>query len=119
MEMSMWILFCFFASVGFVQCAFWLIASIKKREKQPRGYHLIPMYDDAERLESQIRHAFSLLRNDGEHVLLVDMGLSEELQQMCNNLTLGCGGIYICAKDDIGSAIQSLDDLQLAANVVE
>lgn len=122
MIMIVWILFCLFSSVGMVQCGFWLADAFKTPKNLRRGYHVIPLYDRADELEAQIRFGASqhnLPCRDGELVLLVDMGLEEECQQICEKLTQDMGGIYICAEKDLADTIRELDNLQKGANVVE
>lgn len=122
MGMIAWILFCLFFSVGLVQCGFWLVEAFKTSENLRRGYHVIPLYDNADELEAQIRFAMSQLRNagtDGEFILLADMGLGDECLQICEKLMYGVGGIYICEGKDLETTIRRLDNLQNPANVVE
>lgn len=122
MGMIVWILFCLFSSVGLVQCGFWLAEAFKEHESLHRGYHVIPLYDNADKLEAQIRFGMSQLQSaglDGEFVLLADMGLGDECRQICENLMRGVGGIYICEGKDLDATIRQLDNLQSHANVVE
>lgn len=120
--MALWILFCLFASVGLVQCGYWVLEMVKGPKGFRRGYHLIPLYDEPEKLEAQIRFGLSQIRHDGsdcEHTVLVDMGIGEESQQICDRLTSGLGGVYICGIDELRDTISKLDDLQNGLNDVE
>lgn len=117
MQMIAWIMFCLFASIGLVQCGIWLREMIGRPEKLRVGYHVIPMYDDVEKLEIQLRYALSQIRRrgaDGGYVLLVDMGLGEESQKICDKLILGAGEVYICDKSELPEMIEHLDRLQNA-----
>ena len=115
MEMTAWIMLCLFASIGIVQCGVWLTEALKKPPKLRRGYHIIPLYDDTEKLEVQLRYGLSQIRRmgtNGEHILLLDMGMSEESQNICSKMILGIGEIYICGKEELPQTIAHLDKLQ-------
>lgn len=122
MEMMLWILFCLFASVGLVQCGFWLTEALKRPGAFRRGYHLIPLYDEPGQLEAQLRSLLSRIRRDNcgcEQIIMVDMGLGEECQKICDKLTLGISGMYICEPGAVVETMTKLDNLQNAANDVE
>lgn len=123
MEMALWILFCFFASVGLVQCGYWVAETLKRPRDFRSGYHLIQLYDEPEQIEMQLRYALSQIRRDCrdcEQVILVDMGLGDECQKICENLTLGIGGVYICNPDEIADMLtNSAYNLQNGINDVE
>lgn len=116
MEMTIWILFCLFASIGFVQCGVWLREMLCARPKPHAGYRVIPLYNDAEHLEGRLRYVLSLPRRDGEYVLLVDMGLSGESQEICNRLIRESCEVYICDKDELVKTLACLDEIQYAHN---
>ncbi len=112
MGMALWILFCLFSSIGLVQCAFWVLEALKKPEKICRGYHVIPLCNDPEKIEAQIRFGLARIRLsglDGESVLLVDMGICEECREICAKLTNGICGVYICEADKLCETIAGLN----------
>lgn len=113
MEMALWILFCFFASVGLVQCGYWFSEMLKHPRDFRCGYHLIQLYNEPEQIEMRLRYALSQIRRDSRdygQVLLVDMGLGEECLQICEKLTLGIGGVYICKPHEIVDMLTNADD---------
>lgn len=108
MDMALWILFCLFASVGLVQCGYWVAEIFKRPQGFRHGYHLVQLYDEPDSIEMHMRYALSQIRRDSsdhEQVILVDMGLGEECQKICENLTSGMGGIYICEPHEIAGII--------------
>ena len=116
MEMPIWILFCFFASIGLVQCGIWVADSFKSTKNPRRCYYVIPLYDNAEKLEAQIRYSLSQIRwigLGGGFIVFVDMGLGEESRKICNRLLADTTGIYICAKAELTDALTRLDELQM------
>lgn len=123
MEMALWILFCFFASVGLVQCGYWFAGMLKRPRDFRSGYHLIQLYDDPEQIEMRLRYALSLIRRDSrdyEQVILVDMGLGDECKKICENLTIGTGGVYICNPNEISDILTGAAyNLQNGINDVE
>lgn len=120
MEMAVWILFCFFASIGLVQCGLWLRDAFVRRPCERPGCRVVPLYDDADRLEQRMRDAISpVWQSMGERVLLVDMGLGEECTKICDRLMCDAGGVYICELPELGEAVQRLDNLQNAADDVK
>lgn len=113
MEMALWIIFCFFASIGLVQCIFWLAETFRHPGEFKCGYYLMPLYDEPEQLEARLRCALSGLRSDSrgcDQVILVDMGLGEECINICEKLTLGIGGVYICDPHEITDILTGTDD---------
>lgn len=61
----------------------------------------------------RLRYALSQIRRDSrdcEQVLLVDMGLGDECRQICEKLTLGIGGVYICEPHEIADILTGTAD---------
>lgn len=111
MEMMLWILLCLFASVGIVQCGIWLFEAFKKPCRIRCGYHVIPLWDDPDGLEAQIRLNFSKIRqHGGEIILLADMGLGEECREICERLLWELDCVYICDINELPGVIKSLED---------
>jgi len=120
MEMMMWIFLCLFASVGIVQCGMWFWQSFKKPTDVLRGYRVIPLKNEPDCLEAQIRMSFSSdWRDSGDVVLFVDMGLEEECRQICEHLINEIGGACICEISDVPAMIKRLEYLHNRSNRVE
>lgn len=120
--MALWILVCFFASIGFVQCGFWVAEALRRSDAFQHGYRLIPLYDDPEELEVHLRTVIArIFRESGgcDRIILVDMGMGEECQEICNRLVWGTSGVYICEPATLADTLTKLDNLQTAANDVE
>ncbi len=127
MEMALWILFSLFCSVGIVRCGYWLFETLNLPGYQRCGYCVVPLYDDPERLEAQVRLAVEKYKNGGycsEPVLLADMGLGDECKRICESLCEEMGVLYICEESELGGVIRQLDgelilrDLQQPGNIV-
>lgn len=115
MNAIVWIILCLFAAAGLVQCVGWIICNRRKPRCLRRGYHAIPMYDDTEELEAQLRYCLSQIQwsgRSGEMILLVDMGLSEESLEICEEF-LQRGGFLYCKSEHLADTIRDLDGLQL------
>lgn len=116
MGMAAWILFCMFASIGLVQCGFWLADAFGGRDRTQPLYHVIPVYDEPEQVEARVRSSLASLRKHrtaGEAVLIVDMGLKGECRQICDRLACEDLGAYICEKERLAAVIEEFENQRL------
>ena len=111
MGMAIWIIFCLFCSIGMVQCGYWLYEALKAPETSRCGCRVVPLYNDADALESRIRQAVRehCRNNDcAESLLMVDMGLGEECRGICERLAEDSGVFYLCGESELPAVLREL-----------
>lgn len=112
MDMLAWILLCLFASIGIVQCCVWLTGARKASDRLWRGYYVVPLCGDCEKLEAEIRQAASQIRwscSGCEPVLLVETGLCEEAQTICRAMAAETGCAVVCTREELAEALGMQD----------
>lgn len=115
MDLFVWIFVSLFASMGVAQAVGWLICT-RRNKRLRRGYHIIPLYNDVETLEAQLRYELSQVRwgyGGNGLLLLVDMGLENEAARLCDRLLKDVQCAFICKCDELPETIKRLDNLQI------
>ena len=118
MHIVLWILLCFFVSIGAVQALAWIICGLGRPKKGPgRAYQVIPLENDPELLEEQLRYEMHLLRWGApfrhEVLILLDTGLDEESKEICRNLLNGMSAVIVCSPQELAKLIALGSDAAL------
>ena len=108
MDIFVWIVVIFFASLGIAQVLEWIMGIFRQYKPQD-GYHVTLLQDDAETLEAQVRHALAQARWNGAQPLFVDTGLTGEALELCEILLADAGGVPICKLEELPETIHLLE----------
>ena len=116
MNITLWIVVCLFAAMGFVQAVGWIACQLAKPKGQPKGYYIISLPTEHAALEHQLRYGLMCRRwsvpSQNAYIILLDNGLDEEGQAICRLMVEDVYGVFICTPESLGRTLSKFDNLQ-------